>query len=121
VQSALDFSNGSGSVTAALVTTTGAIGGLPGPAPRGTPLATFEFTPSADVTFSAWNDLLTTITIEPMPTAGHTFEEYGYDLTSGVAQGENPGPLSGNTVSFGSGFGPVTLLPHHYAVVLVMN
>lgn len=93
---------------------------IPGQAPPGTVLAGFEFMLNQSVTFTNWYRLLTTITI-PSATAanGRTFSEYGYDVTAGVAEGYNPGTVSGTTISFGAGFGPVTLLANHtYLIIL---
>ena len=98
----------------------GSVAGAPNPQPSGTILVSFEITLSQSVTFSEWHDLLTTITVpSTVPTSGHSFNEYGYDLTTGVAQGLNPGTVSGATIAFGSGIGPVTLESHTYLIVLV--
>jgi hypothetical protein len=112
----------SGVVTVALTTTTAPVAGLAGPAPAGTTLVSFEFTLSKSVTFAKWYRLLTTITIPAsIPTAGHTFAEYGYDLTTGNGTGSNPGVVNGTTITFSPGLGPVTLLDHRFVMTLVMN
>jgi hypothetical protein len=111
--------NNAAGITATLTT-------LPPPTvsnpPPGTELAAFELKLSASVTFAAWYSLLTSITIPPaVPTAGHSFGEYGYDLTTGVAEGWNPGTVAGTSITFEPGLGPVTLTDHTYLMILVMN
>ena len=54
-----------------------------------------------------------------MPTAGHTFAEYGYDLTAQTQLGWNPGVIDGTTITFPKGLLPVTLTTHRYLYVLV--
>ena len=96
---------------------------VPGQAPSGTMLAAFEFTLNQSVTFVDWNELLSAVTIpSSVSTNGHTFDAYGYDLTLSVAEGYNLGTVSGTTISFGSGLGPVGLLANHtYLIVLMMQ
>jgi len=86
-------------------------------------LVAFEFTLDRSVKFADWFFLLTTITIpSSLATNGHTFDEYGYDLTQGVGGGYNIGTVQGTMISFGQGLGPVTLLGNHtYLVVLTMR
>jgi hypothetical protein len=91
-------------------------------APPGTELAAFELTLSGSVTFAQWSELPSSIMIPPVvPTAGHSFGAYGYDLTTGVAEGWNPGTVAGTTITFGPGLGPVTLTGHTYLMILAMN
>jgi hypothetical protein len=93
---------------------------IPTQPPSGTLLAAFEFSLNNSVTFSQWNRMPTAITI-PASAAStmHSYSAYGYDLTTGVAEGYNPGTLSANTITFTPGLGPVTLLGGHtYLMVL---
>ena len=84
---------------------------VPGQAPPGKMLVAFELTLNQNVTFADWYSLLTTITIPAdVSTSGRALNEYGYDLTAGVAEGYNLGTVNGSTISFGGGLGPVTLL-----------
>jgi hypothetical protein len=99
--------------------TLGALPGLPPPAPAGTPLVSFTFALASSVTFVNWNRIPSEITIpSSLSTAGHTFAVYGYDLTTGVAMGNNPGIVNGTTITFSPGVGPVTLTTDTYAYVL---
>ncbi len=103
-------------------TTTVPVAHLPGPPPPGTSLAYFEFTLSHSVTFAHWYRLLTSIVIPPtVPTSGHSFDEYGYDLTNGTQLGSNPGTVNGTSITFAPGFGPVTLTDDTYLYVLMMR
>lgn len=78
----------------------------------GTMLVAFEFTLNANVTFSNWKRLLTTITIpSSVLTAGDMFNGYGYDRTANI--GESPGVVTGTSINLGSGLGPVTLFGGH--------
>lgn len=96
---------------------------VPAPPPSGTMLVAFELTLNQSVTFTSWYRMLTTITVPAsVATSGHPFSEYGYDLTSQVGEGSNPGTLNGATITFAPGFGPVTLLANHtYLIVLAME
>ncbi len=96
---------------------------MPGQPPPGKVLVAFELTLNQSVTFASWYRLLTTITVPTsVVTAGHTFSEYGYDLTNSVGEGYNPGNINGTTISFSPGLGPVTLLANHsYLTILAMQ
>jgi hypothetical protein len=112
----------SGATTARIATTTATVPNRPGPPPPGTILASFEFQLTANVTFSKWYSLLTTISVpSTLPTAGRTFAEYGYDLTARTQLGWNPGVANGTTIEFPMGLGPVTLTTHHYLYTLVTH
>ncbi len=107
--------------SAALLTTTRRVG-IPGPQPPGAILVSFEFTLSQSVKFADWHELLTTITIPAtIPTSGRSLYEYGYDLTKGIGIGINPGTVSGTSIVFRSGGGPVTLTADTYLLVLVIT
>jgi hypothetical protein len=113
-----------GAVTAAITTIDGPAANLvPGQLPPGEMLAAFEFELNQNVTFVDWYRLLTTITIPSSIASGSdTFSEYGFDLTKAVGEGSNPGAISGRTISFAPGPGPVTLLANHtYLIVLTMQ
>lgn len=113
--------NASSAATATIVTVDQPGASLiPGQTPPGTELVGFELTLNENVTFTNWYRMLTTIVIPSAPSPdGGTFSEYVYDVTAGIAEGSNPGTLSGTTISFGIGLGPVTLLANHtYLIIL---
>jgi hypothetical protein len=108
-------------VTASITTIDApAVSIVPGPTPPGNLPAAYEFELNQTVTFVDWYRLLTTITVpSSIASSGHTFREYGYDLTNAVGEGYNPGTINGNTISFAPGPGPVKLLANHkYLLVL---
>jgi hypothetical protein len=106
--------------TAELTTTTATVPNRPGPPPPGTILVSFEFQLTNSVRFSKWNSLLTTISLpSTVPTAGHAFAEYGYDLTAQTQLGWNPGVINGTTIAFQTGLLPVTLTTHRYLYTLI--
>ena len=106
--------------TAKLTTTTASVPNRPGPPPPGTILVSFEFQLTNRVRFSKWNSLLTTISVpSTVPTSGHAFAEYGYDLTTRTQLGWNPGVINGTTIAFPTGLLPVTLTTHRYLYALV--
>jgi hypothetical protein len=105
--------------TAHLATTTATVPNRPGPPPPGTVLVSFEFQLTNSVRFSKWNSLLTTISVpSTVPTAGHAFAEYGYDLTAQTQLGWNAGVINGTTIAFPTGLLPVTLTTHRYLYML---
>ncbi len=92
---------------------------VPGGAqPPGVQLAAFRFTLGTRITFEHWYRLPTIVSI-PAPAGGRSFAIYGYDLTTGVGTGINPGNAAGTTITFSAALGPVTLLPHEYLFVLI--
>ena len=95
---------------------------LPSLPPKGTELVNATLTLSQTVTFTNWYRLPTTITLPAsIETQGHSFAAYGYDLTAGVEEGWNPGTVTGRTIAFGAGLGPVTLKNHTYLYILTMR
>ena len=91
--------------------------------PPGTMLIAYELTLSQDVTFTVWNGFLSSVVLaQALQPSGHTFSDYGYDLTLAVAEGSDPGTLSGSTVTFPAGRFAVTLRANHtYLMVLAMQ
>ncbi len=111
--------NATASVPVTLSTSTYPVSQLTSQSVPGTPLASFELTLPQSVTFANWQGLLTSITIPPtLSTAGHTFDEYGFDLTANVASGYNPGTVVGTTIDFSVSATSVTLANHTYLLVL---
>ncbi len=91
--------------------------------PPGTMLIAYEITLNNDVTFTVWNGFLSSVVLpQSLQPSGHTFSDYGYDLTVGVASGSDPGTVMGSTVIFPAGRFAVTLLAKHtYLMVLGMQ
>ena len=91
--------------------------------PSGTMLVAYELTLNQAVTFTVWNGFISSVTLpQSIQPSGHTFSDYGYDLTLGVASGSDPGTVNGSVVSFPAGRPPVTLLANHtYLMVLAMQ
>lgn len=115
--------NAAGGASAGVVTTVNPVLTYPaGNTPPGTVLAAFDFTLDRSVTFRGWNRLPSAVTIPAgLAVAGHTLEIVGFDRTTNVAIGINPGSVAGTTVTFSPGLGPVTLTPHTFEFVLTVR
>lgn len=91
--------------------------------PPGRALIAYEITATQNVTFSVWNGFITSISLPPsIDPNGHTFSDYGYDLTLGIASGSDPGTVSGSTISFPTGRPPSHFLANHtYLMIVAMQ
>jgi hypothetical protein len=121
---AYSSNNASSGVVATVTTITNPPSSLvPMDPPAGTTLIAYELTLNSDVTFTIWNGFLSSVVLpQSIQPAGHTFSDYGYDLTLGVASGSDPGTVSGSTVTFPAGRLSVTLRANHtYLMVLAMQ
>ena len=73
----------------------------------GTPLLYLGITPATDLVFSGTGNGfgIPSVTVPAWFPTGRTYNYYAYDLTTGTYCGNEPGTLSGSTLSFTSGGG----------------
>jgi hypothetical protein len=107
----------------ALVTSTERVANVPGGiAPPGAILVAFTFKLNQSVTFGQWYRNPTTVSIPAAAATGRgQFALYGYDETTGIGIGWNPGTQVGTSITFSRGLGPVTLDAHMYLFLLTLQ